>query len=250
MTVHYRTQGFILQKIDSGEADRFYFVYTKDFGKLKILAKAVRKIKSKLKSHLEPFTLSEIEFIQGRNQKTFTDAEAISRGFLKNDLTKLKICFDIAELFDILVKGEEKDSRIWNILAETLGMLGGTLPSTLRDSKAAKENWKLRTIYHYFLWNFLSALGYQPQIDKCALCRRKISFPKSFFSVETGGTLCLKCAKGVRQKTAVGLDTLKILKVILRRDFKTFSRLKVEKEDLKNLEAISKNYLAFVLNQL
>jgi len=73
MFTHYRTEGFILKKIDRGEADRIFTVYTRDFGKLDLLAKAERKIKSKLRGGLELFYLSDIEFIQGKTHKTLTD---------------------------------------------------------------------------------------------------------------------------------------------------------------------------------
>ena len=88
MFIHYRTQGFILKKIDRGEVDRIFTIYTKDFGKLELLAKAERKIQSKLRGGLELFYLSEIEFIQGKAHKTLTDAILIDnfknlRGNLK-----------------------------------------------------------------------------------------------------------------------------------------------------------------------
>ncbi len=63
MAVHYRTQGFVLKKTDLWEADQVFSIYTQDFGKLKVLGKAIRKIKSKLRSGAELFYLSETEFI-------------------------------------------------------------------------------------------------------------------------------------------------------------------------------------------
>ena len=70
MAVHYRTQAFILNKTDWNEADQIFTVYTEEFGKIKIVAKAIRKIKSKLRSGMDLFYLSEIEFIQGKSYKT------------------------------------------------------------------------------------------------------------------------------------------------------------------------------------
>ncbi|KPJ55867.1 hypothetical protein AMJ49_06190, partial [Parcubacteria bacterium DG_74_2] len=66
-----------MKKIDQGEWDRIFIIYTRDFGKLKVLARAERKIKSKLRAGLELFYLSEIEFIQGKNYKTLTNAVLI-----------------------------------------------------------------------------------------------------------------------------------------------------------------------------
>ena len=79
MAVHYRTQGFVLRKTDLREADQVFSIYTKDFGKLKILGKAIRKIKSKLRSGADLFYLSELEFIQGKAYKTLTDAIALNK---------------------------------------------------------------------------------------------------------------------------------------------------------------------------
>jgi len=69
MFTHYRTQGFILKKADAGEADRLFTVYTKDFGKLELLARAVRKIKSKLRAGLEIFYLSEMNSSREKPRK-------------------------------------------------------------------------------------------------------------------------------------------------------------------------------------
>ncbi len=69
MFTRYRTQGIILGKVDRGESDRLFTIYTKDYGIINLLARSERKIKSKLRSGLELFYLSEIEFIQGKAQK-------------------------------------------------------------------------------------------------------------------------------------------------------------------------------------
>ena len=63
-----------MKKEDRGESDRFFTVYTKEFGKLDILGKSIRKISSKLRAGMGLFSLSEIEFIQGKALKTLTDA--------------------------------------------------------------------------------------------------------------------------------------------------------------------------------
>ena len=147
MFTYYRAQGFILKKEDRGEADRIFTIYTKDFGKLELLAKAVRKIKSKLRVGLELFYLSEIEFIQGRAQKTLTDAVLINNfKNLRRDSEKLAIAYQVSEVLDGLVKGQEPDEKIWNLLKETFERLNDCSLSNISCSM----------IYYYFLWNFLS----------------------------------------------------------------------------------------------
>lgn len=152
MFVNYRTQGLILKKEDRGEADRLFTIYTKDFGKLKILAKAVRKISSKLRVGAEIFYLSEVEFIQGKSRKTLTCAIPIEKfRNLRHDLKRLKIAYQIAELTDNFILEPEQDERIWNLLMSVF--------KKINDLKFSENN--LQSICHYFLFHFVAFLGYQ-----------------------------------------------------------------------------------------
>lgn len=114
MAVHYRTKGFVLAKKDLREADQLFSIYTQDFGKINILGRSIRKINSKLRAGINLFYLSEIEFIQGKNYKTLTDAIALQKlGYSEN-------AFKISETLNSLVKEPEKDEKIWNLLTENL----------------------------------------------------------------------------------------------------------------------------------
>lgn len=235
MAIHYRTQAFILNKADLWEADQVFTVFTKDFGKLKILGKAIRKIKSKLRSGIEPFYLSEIEFIQGKNHKTLTDATAIEK--LKNvrqDLEKLEIVSQIIENADDLIKGEEKDEDIWNLLTEVF--------EKLNDYKLQTINYSL--IYYYFLWNLFSILGYQIDLYYCGNCQKKLVPEKLYFDSEEG-IICSSCFKGAADKQ-ICLEIIKILRLFLEKDWNILLRLKIQDFHKKELEAISLDFLKSV----
>ncbi len=171
MFIHYRTRGFIIKKEDRGEADQLFTIYTKDFGKLEILGKAIRKISSKLRQGIEIFCLSEVEFIQGKAYKTLTDVVLIEK--FKNigqDLKKLKIAYKISEVSDKLIKGQEPDEKIWQLLIKTferLNKLETPRPSADdRDGSERASHWNLEILLYYFLWNFLSILGYHPELQR------------------------------------------------------------------------------------
>jgi DNA repair protein RecO (recombination protein O) len=151
MFFHYRSLGLIIKKEDRSEADQLLTIYTKDFGKLKILAKAVRKISSKLRQGAEIFYLSEIEFIQGRGQKTLTDASPIEKfKNLRQDLSRLKIAYQVVDVVDDFIKDQEADEKIWNLLCQIF--------RKINDQKFSVKN--LEPAYRYFLFNFTSFLGY------------------------------------------------------------------------------------------
>jgi len=227
MFTHYRTRAFIFKKSDSGEASRLFSAYAKDFGRLELLAKSVRKIKSKLRAGLDIFYLSEIEFIQGKAHKTITDAILIKKfGNIRKDLDKLKIAYQIAELFDNLVKEQEPDETVWQLLNETFDRL---------DKSADK----FRIIYYYLFWNLLSLLGYCPELYHCSLCRKKILPGRICFDPREGGLICGQCRKtGLIE---IPDNAVKIIRILLNRDWPVLRRLRVDEEDFDQLEKISQH---------
>ncbi|MCK4474013.1 DNA repair protein RecO [Candidatus Parcubacteria bacterium] len=238
MFIHYRTQGFVLKKDNRGEANQLFTIYTKEFGKIKILGKAIRKSKSKLRGAIELFYLSEIEFIQGKIHKTLTDAVLIeSFSDIKKDLEKLSVAYKISEVLDILIKGQEADAKIWQLLNETF--------NKLNDWK--NEN-SLKIVYYYFLWNFLSVLGYQPELYNCCVCRKKLTPEKLFFNQEKPGIICNNCFKALKSGKEINSSAVKILRLILEKNWQILSKLKIDSEPQKSLNIISKEYYLFIIN--
>lgn len=163
MAIHYRTKGIILKKRNQGETDELFTIFTEKFGKLELRAISVRKITSKLRGGLELFYLSDIEFIQGKFQKTLTDAVALENfGYLRQDVKRLQLAYRIAELFDKIVQGQEADGKIWNLLHEVFEMLN-------KDDVPIKTQ---KLLPYYFLWNLLSYSGYRPLLQNSALQKK------------------------------------------------------------------------------
>jgi len=235
--IHYRTQGFVFKKVDSGEADRIFTIFTKDFGKLEILGKGIRKISSKLRSGMEIFYLSDIEFIQGKTHKTLTDAILIEKfNNLRNSLKRLAIAYKISEVFDSLVVGQEPDKRLWKLLIEVFGKL----------NSLEIENSKLEILYYYFLWNFLSILGFKPQLNFCSICQKKLIPQGLYFSFKEGGVVCQNCSKKIKEEKKISPEAVKILRLILEKDFDFLKRLKIKEEQQKEIREISENYLSYI----
>jgi len=241
MFVRYRTEGLIFKKRNQEEADQLFTIYTKDFGKLKILGKAIRKTKAKLRGNVQLFFLSEIEFIQGKTYKILTDALLI-KNFpeIKKDLKKLKVAHRIADLLDLLVKGQEPEEEIWNLLEEVFNKLNN-LQFTI---------FSLQLIYYYFLWNLLTALGYRPQLYNCSLCQEKLTPEKLYFSPKAGGVICSNCAQPKKEKlVSVHPDTVKILRLILDKNYPVLEKLKIDKSNLKKIKEVSQRFLSFIITQ-
>jgi DNA repair protein RecO (recombination protein O) len=210
MATHYRTQGVFIKKTARGEADEVFTIYTRDFGKLRVLAKAVRKITSKLRAGADLFYFSEIEFIQGKSQKTLTDAVLIDKfPLLGKNLSKLRLAHSLAMILDKLTPWEEKDEKVWKLLQEVLGKM----------NDAGFKIYDLKLVYYYFFWNLVSLLGYRPKIENCSI-----------------------------QGEKVDCDVIRILRVILRRDWSILSRLKLEASHLELLKNTSKWYNKYIID--
>jgi len=240
MFLQYRTPGLIFKKTDRGESNQLFTIYARDFGKLEILGKAIRKISSKLRSGAEIFYLSEIEFIQGKTHKTLTDAILIEKfENIRRDTERLNIAYKISDDLDNFVKGQEADEKIWNLLLETLNNLNSL---EIRNSE-------LEILYYYFFWNLVSILGYKPELYHCPICQKKLKPGKLYFSEKEGGIICQDCLKSIKTFFEVSPEIVKILRIILDRDWKTLSRLKVKEEYLKLLDKVSQNYSSFILEE-
>lgn len=235
MTIRCRALAFILKKTDFREADQLFKVFTKDFGKLEILGKAIRKINSKLRAGINLFYLSETEFIQGKNYKTLTDAVAIDKfRNLRSDLEKLEIAYQVVELADSLIHNQEKDEQIWDLLNEVFGKL--------ENYESRIKNYGL--IYYYFFWNLLSILGYQIDLYNCAACHQKLFLGKNYFNPAEGGIICENCFGKINDGEEILPDIIKILRLFLEKNWQTLLKLKLSVFYERSLKEISDDYLS------
>jgi DNA repair protein RecO (recombination protein O) len=236
MTLHYKTKGFVFKKNDRFESDRVFTIFTNDFGKVKIYGKAIRKISSKLKGGIDIFSLSEIEFIQGKNRKTLTNALLVRRfGNIADDLLKLEISHRIGEVLNNFIIGQEKDEDIFNLINETFSTLGNCQTDDASQS-----------VYFYFLWNFFSVLGFCPEVKKCAACRAKLNPGELFFSFKEGGVICKECSAKNKNLKKIDENAVKIIRLILEKDWNILSKLKKNQASADSLKDVSDGYYNFL----
>jgi len=238
MFLRQRSPGYILKKEDIDEADQVFSIYSRNFGKIRILARSSRRLNSKLKSFVQVFSLVEIEFIQGKSAKTLTDAVLIeSFKEIKDSFLKLRLAYNFAKAFDALVKAQEADKKLWELL--------GKFFSALKLEKEASE--KLEALYLFFFWKLLNILGYQPELNACVCCRKKPAYDNFFWLSREGGLVCKKCLNKVKARIdRVKVQTLKILRFASSQDWEVFRRLRISQQTRQDLKIISKKYFSYL----
>jgi DNA repair protein RecO (recombination protein O) len=232
----YRTEAIILKRNDFGEADRLLTLYTPNLGKIRAIAKGVRKPTSRKSGHVELFTHSQFLIAKGRSLDIVTQAETVHAfRSLREDLLRTTYAYYAAELLDLFVEEGIENRPLFDLLLVMLGWLGDA-----SDLDLATRFFELR---------LLSLLGYRPQLFQCVACRCQIEPTSSFFSPADGGILCANCGASHRGAQEITLNALKVLRFLQTRDYDTCCRLHLSSPLYRELETVMYHYITYILER-
>ena len=120
----YATEGIVLKKMDIGEADMLYAIYTRDYGKVRAVAQGIRKAEAKLRGHLEPLSLSAIRFIIGRGGEKLIAASLIRfYGNMRSREMTLGMASAVAAEIDQRCFPGERDDAVWDLVRGSFELL-------------------------------------------------------------------------------------------------------------------------------
>lgn len=191
----YRDTGIVLRTYRLGEADRIVVLMTQGHGKVRSVAKGVRKTRSKFGSRLEPASHVALQLYEGRELDTVTQVESIDHlRAIREDLDRLTRAVAMLEAVDQLAQEREPNARLYQ-------MLLGALRSLAADDPAL--------VVPAFFLKALSLEGYRPQVEVCVSCGEV--GPLVAFDPESGGLLCGSCRRG----QAVSPEAVDLLQRIL-----------------------------------
>jgi len=177
----YKEQGIVLRSVKLGEADKIVTVMTQGSGKVRAVAKGIRKTLSRFGARLEPFTHASIMCYRGRGSlDTLTQAEIIAPHLnLRSDLALFAAGETMLEAVDKVAEEHERNVRLALLLLSGLRAL---------DDRPANP----ASVAEAFLLKLLSLSGFHPSLTACAACGR--SRPELFSSGQ-GGAVCSGCAE-------------------------------------------------------
>ena len=110
----YTTKAIIIKSTPVGEANKLYFLLTRELGFIKASAQSVRLEKSKLKGHLQDFCLVNISLVKGKEIWRITSVETVEQKPFVENLEKLVVVKNIFSLLLRLLHGEEKNEELFN----------------------------------------------------------------------------------------------------------------------------------------
>lgn len=191
----YRERGVVLRTHKLGEADRIISLVTESRGKVRAVAKGVRKTTSKFGARLEPTTHVAIQCYEGRNLDTITQADRVEVfADLRSDLDLLRHAVTMLEVIDQVSQEGRSDPGHYRMVAGALRTLDDTHSPLVAPAFFAK---------------LLAHEGVRPVTDECAVCGTAQDLVA--FDLASGGALC----RTHRTGGPVSPDALGILRAVL-----------------------------------
>ncbi|MGH2685511.1 MAG: DNA repair protein RecO [Actinomycetota bacterium] len=191
----YRDHGIVLRTYKLGEADRIVSLITKGHGKVRAVAKGVRKTKSRFGGRLEPTRHVSLLLYEGRELDLISQAETVDHfRTVREDLDRLTRATAMLEAVDQVAQEREVNPRLYQML------LGGLRTLAAYDAVL---------VVPAFFWKLLALEGLQPMLDACVTCGADDDLVA--FDLDEGGVLCRACRRG----TAVSAAALEIMQQIL-----------------------------------
>ena len=179
----YRDVGVVLRTYKLGESDRIVVFMTADNGKVRAVAKGVRKTKSKFGARLEPMSHVRLLLYRGRDLDIVSQAESVEPlAPLLASLDRASQAMASLEAVDQLGLEREPNPRLYQMAVGVLRTIAQR-PAPLNVPA--------------FYWKLLAAEGLEPQLDACVRCgETEPGTPMVAFDLNEGGTLCRSCRSG------------------------------------------------------
>ena len=180
----YRDQGVVLRTIRLGEADRIVTFLTESHGKVRAVAKGVRRTKSRFGARLEPMTNAALLLYQGRELDVVTQAETIDHfRSVREDLGAMGAAVSMLEAVDQISQEHHADPRLYQMLVGALRFLAGSRSALVVPA---------------FFLKVLALEGFRPVLDRCVSCGTPdgADQPLVAFDLGEGGALCRSCRRG------------------------------------------------------
>ena len=239
--MEYKYTGIILNKRDVGETDRIYTIFTLEGGKIRSVAKSVRKPQAKLAASLENITLADITIVRTRGLGKITGS-IVENNFsnLKREVDAIGETFLSMSIFDKLVDYENPDGAVFELLKNYLEVV-----DIYAEENSAEKQVLLRLGFTVKLLDFL---GYALEVSQCVSCGEKISENFIYFNSQAGGVLCQNCWQENKNGTLpVRANAIKMMRLFLKNNMLNLGKIQATREDCDSVRLVVDDFMRWTL---
>ncbi|MNB70946.1 DNA repair protein RecO [compost metagenome] len=227
----HRVEGIVLRSMDYGEGNAIVTLCTENTGKVGVLVRGAKKVKSRHAALVQPFTQGLYVFFRNNSGLgTLNSGEIIdSHHAIREDLVKAAYGAYACELLDRVLHDEETGSFWFRQLSACLNAL-----------EQGKEP---GVIINVFEMKILQAAGYGPQLDACVVCGEEKPDEELRISPRLGGVLCRACRHNDPPALEVSLRTLKLLRLFAALDLTRLGNVDVKESTREELKKVMRAFM-------
>lgn len=209
----YKVEGIVIRSMDYGEGHKIISVYTREAGRMSVMARGAKKLKSRHGAITQLFTYGQFVVYKSGQMGTLNAGEIIdSHQKLREDLMKGAYAAYLAEMAEKLTGEMEPNSMLFEQL--------------LAAFKGIEEGKPPYAISHIMEMKMLMLSGYLPELDQCVSCGREDG--EMAFSITGGGILCPSCRARDPQAIGIGPGTLKLLRLFRQVDLRRLGQIEIK----------------------
>lgn len=222
-------EGIVIRTRDYGEGHAIVTLFTREQGKMAVVARGVKKTRSRLAFLCQPFTHGRFLFFQGGGMPSLSQGEVLHafRG-LGGDLLNTAYAGYITELVDRLTGELEPHPGLFAQYLEALHAI---------ESGADRQ-----VIARIMEMKLLTVAGYLPQLDHCLRCRARLA-QAFWFDIGAGGIICSDCARHATQLLPLSSASLRLLRLFRQIDLRNLGKVSLKQETRRQLEQVMSGLL-------
>jgi DNA repair protein RecO (recombination protein O) len=233
----YKTRAIVLAHFDLGEADRIITLLTPEDGKIRAVAKGVRRPRSRIGGSVEPFAELDVVLARGRTLDVITQV-AVAHAWLRlrDRLGSTAVAWYLGELADRAVEERAGAHPVYGLLRRACQLLDDGMD----PGRVAR----------WYEGGLADALGVRPELERCVECHRVLEESDTFRWVPAfGGVLCPAHPGPPAESVSISLEALKLLKAYRRFDVEAIAGLRLPPSVEAEAEAVMRRYIRFILER-
>lgn len=224
----YKVEGIVIRTMDYGEGDKIITLFTELNGKVGVMARGAKKVKSRHAAVTQLFTYGVYTYYKGSGMASLNDGEIIQSFYpLRSDIMKTAYSAYIVEWLDRVL--DEKDASAYLFF-----QLKGALVAIEQDKDP-------QIISHLFELKMLQITGYTPVFNGCISCG--VSSNLHHFSPDSGGVLCSTCSPTHEHLIILTDKTLKLLRLFQKMDLTNVGSIQVSDESKNQLKHLFRSFI-------
>ena len=232
----YRAEAIVLKTTDFAEADRILVLFTRHFGKVRVVAKGIRRATSRMAGHAEPLTHATYQLARGRELDVLAGAEARAiYPDIRDDLALIAAGWYVAELVDRFTADRVPSAPLFDLLETALRAFDAGIPPPVAC--------------RWFDLHLLDRSGFRPELGVCAQCRGPLAEETNAWEPAAGGAICAGCAGRSNVVAPLTVRALKSLRYLLVSDLASAAQLRLDAPLARELDRHLRAFLRHVLDR-